>query len=113
MRLLVIRLEAGPHRPRSRRVSIRRQQSEFRQLLAKVQHLLAILLVGCEAADLLADRGAGTTAIRGLAERGAHRFGVGQTAGPDDLESRLGRLAEADVQRARHVHRVTTNAVAG
>lgn len=88
---------------------VARRWGKFGQLLADHAHLLAIAFVGRDASDFFAKCRPGSPASRSLAQRGAHCFGIGHTAGADEVERCDRSIIETNVNGAGHVFTVARN----
>jgi hypothetical protein len=93
---------AGSRRISPRTTSILERWRELGELLAHAPHLLAIVLVGGEAAHLVSDRRAQPPTCRRLTECRADGLRVGHAIGADDVQRRRGGVVESDVERPCH-----------
>jgi len=74
-----------------------RRRRELSRLLSYQPHLLTVGFVSRETADLIAQDRADAPPCSSLAKRRAHRFAVGQSLAPHNLERRDARIIEPHV----------------
>jgi hypothetical protein len=79
-------------------MSVREWWGELGQLLADDAHLLAVVLVRCDAPHLVAQCRADAPSGRSLLQRGPHCFRVSQAVATDDLEGRGRGIVEANMK---------------
>jgi hypothetical protein len=75
-----------------------RRRRELSHLLSYEPHLLTVGFVSRETADLIAQDRADASPGSRLPKRRAHRFTVGQSLAPHNLERRDARIIEPDVE---------------
>jgi hypothetical protein len=80
--------------------SLGQRRSKLRHLLPDDAHLLAVIYIGAQAADLLRDRRTHAPPRRRLAQRRSHRLGIAQAAGTNHVKRSRSTVVETDVKGA-------------
>ena len=100
---------AGSRNTSPRTKSARPARCELGHLFSHDSHLFAVLLVGRDTADLLAERRASAASCRCFAKGSTHGLRVREAVRAHNLERSRRRVVQPNVERSRHRGSVAQN----